>query len=55
VVVTHDEQVAARMRRQVRMLDGLIVSDTAAAVGSALPVAGDPIASVPGQPAPGSR
>ncbi len=29
VVVTHDEQVAARMRRQVRMLDGRIVSDTA--------------------------
>jgi putative ABC transport system ATP-binding protein len=28
VVVTHDEQVAARMRRQVRMLDGRIVSDT---------------------------
>jgi putative ABC transport system ATP-binding protein len=30
VVVTHDEQVAARARRQVRMLDGRIVSDTAA-------------------------
>ncbi len=30
VVVTHDEQVAARMRRQVRMLDGRIISDTAA-------------------------
>ncbi len=29
VVVTHDQQVAARMRRQVRMLDGRIVSDTA--------------------------
>jgi len=28
VVVTHDEQVAARMRRQIRMLDGRIVSDT---------------------------
>jgi putative ABC transport system ATP-binding protein len=28
VVVTHDQQVAARMRRQVRMLDGRIVSDT---------------------------
>jgi putative ABC transport system ATP-binding protein len=28
VVVTHDEHVAARMRRQVRMLDGRIVSDT---------------------------
>jgi putative ABC transport system ATP-binding protein len=30
VVVTHDQQVAARMRRQVRMLDGLIISDTGA-------------------------
>jgi putative ABC transport system ATP-binding protein len=28
VVVTHDHQVAARMRRQVRMLDGRIVADT---------------------------
>ena len=27
-VVTHDEQVAARMRRQVRMLDRRIVADT---------------------------
>ena len=30
VVVTHDQLVAGRMRRQVRMLDGRIVSDTAA-------------------------
>jgi putative ABC transport system ATP-binding protein len=30
VIVTHDEQVAARTLRQVRMLDGQIVSDTAA-------------------------
>jgi putative ABC transport system ATP-binding protein len=30
VIVTHDQQVAAAMRRQVQMLDGRIVSDTAA-------------------------
>ena len=30
VAVTHDQLVASRMRRQVRMLDGRIVSDTAA-------------------------
>jgi putative ABC transport system ATP-binding protein len=30
VVVTHDEHVAARTRRQVRMLDGRIISDSAA-------------------------
>jgi putative ABC transport system ATP-binding protein len=35
VVVTHDEQVAARMHRQVRMLDGRIVSDTAAGADEA--------------------
>ena len=29
IVVTHDESVAARMHRQIRMLDGRIVSDTA--------------------------
>ena len=29
VVVTHDQQVAAAMRRQVRMLDGRIIGDTA--------------------------
>jgi putative ABC transport system ATP-binding protein len=31
VVVTHDQLVAGRMRRQVRMLDGRIVADTTAA------------------------
>ncbi|MGN6177027.1 MAG: ABC transporter ATP-binding protein [Streptosporangiaceae bacterium] len=31
VVVTHDHAIAARMRRQVQMLDGQIVSDAAAA------------------------
>ncbi len=30
VVVTHDQQVAAAMRRRVRMLDGRIISDAAA-------------------------
>jgi putative ABC transport system ATP-binding protein len=34
VVVTHDPQVAARMRRQIRMLDGRIVSDIAAEVAA---------------------
>jgi putative ABC transport system ATP-binding protein len=33
VVVTHDQQVAARMRRLVRMIDGHIVSDTAVGPG----------------------
>jgi putative ABC transport system ATP-binding protein len=37
VVVTHDPQVAARTRRQVRMLDGQIVSDTASAPTTAWP------------------
>jgi putative ABC transport system ATP-binding protein len=56
MVVTHDEQVAARMRRQVRMLDGLIVSDTATGTASAQPVAaGDPSADWAGQPDRGTR
>jgi putative ABC transport system ATP-binding protein len=69
VVVTHDEQVAARMRRQVRMLDGRIVSDTAAgpAAGATGPAvrparaaawpdeASERIAGRPGQPEGGAR
>jgi putative ABC transport system ATP-binding protein len=30
VVITHDEAVASRMHRQIRMLDGRIITDTAA-------------------------
>jgi putative ABC transport system ATP-binding protein len=51
IVVTHDEQVAAAMRRQVRMLDGQIVSDTATeAVGAWPGASGDQIAGWPSQP-----
>jgi putative ABC transport system ATP-binding protein len=39
VVVTHDKAVAARMRRQVRMLDGRIVSDTGDGTVTGLPAA----------------
>jgi putative ABC transport system ATP-binding protein len=38
IVVTHDQQVAARMRRQVGILDGRITSDTAATHRAGLPV-----------------
>jgi len=69
VVVTHDEQVAARMHRQVRMLDGRIISDTtagpaAAASGLAprearavvrLEETSERIAGWPGQPEGGTR
>jgi putative ABC transport system permease protein len=38
VVITHDEQIAARMPRRVEMLDGRIVTDTAhPAIGAAPP------------------
>jgi putative ABC transport system ATP-binding protein len=62
VVVSHEQQVAARMRRQVRMLDGRIVSDTAAqaAADAARPTAwpdsaGERLAGWPGQPEGGPR
>jgi putative ABC transport system ATP-binding protein len=62
VVVTHDQQVAAAMRRQVRMLDGRIVSDTAAegaaaaARAAAWPdAATERMTAWPGQPEGGLR
>jgi putative ABC transport system ATP-binding protein len=56
VVVTHDEHVAARMRRQVRMLDGQIVSDTTIERVTAWPMpAGERMAGRPGQPEGGPR
>jgi putative ABC transport system ATP-binding protein len=56
VVVTHDDHVAARMRRQVRMLDGQIISDTTAGVVTAWPgAAGERITSWPGQPRGGRQ
>jgi putative ABC transport system ATP-binding protein len=51
VVVTHDQHVAARMRRQVRMLDGRIVSDAATEPVTAWPeAAGERLTGWPGQP-----
>jgi putative ABC transport system ATP-binding protein len=62
VVVTHDRQVAARMRRQVTMLDGRIVSDAEAgpahgATGSAAwpDAASERIAGWPGPLQGGAR
>ena len=55
VVVTHDQQVAAAMRRQVRMLDGRIVSDTAAGPADETGAAGERLASWPGEPERGRR
>jgi ABC-type lipoprotein export system ATPase subunit len=51
VVVTHDQQVAGRMRREVRMLDGRIISDTAAGTGETQ----ERLAGWPGRPEGGDR
>jgi putative ABC transport system ATP-binding protein len=58
VAVTHDQLVASRMGRQVRMLDGRIVSDTAA--GPAVTPTGRPGPDERGErpagrPCPGER
>jgi putative ABC transport system ATP-binding protein len=56
LVVTHDEQVAARMRRQVRMLDGRIISDAPGEAVTAWPTAAsERVAGWPGQPAGGRQ
>jgi hypothetical protein len=36
-VITHEREIAARLPRQITMLDGLIVSDTVADRGSPPP------------------
>jgi len=56
VVVTHDPQVAGRMRRQVRMLDGRIVSDTAPGPATTWPdETTERLAGWPGEPEGGLR
>jgi putative ABC transport system ATP-binding protein len=54
VVVTHDEHVAAAMRRQIRMLDGRIISDTDTPAPWPGP-AGERVSGWPGQPQGGPR
>jgi putative ABC transport system ATP-binding protein len=55
VVVTHDEHVAAQMRRQVRMLDGQIISDTDTPAPWPGEAAAERIAGGPGQRQGGPR
>jgi putative ABC transport system ATP-binding protein len=55
VVVTHDQQVAAAMRRQVRMLDGRIISDTATGEAADTGEAGERVAGWPSEPEGGLR
>ena len=55
VVVTHDQQVAAAMRRQVRMLDGRIVSDTATGEAADTGEAGERVTGWPSEPEGGLR
>jgi putative ABC transport system ATP-binding protein len=55
VVVTHDHAIAARMHRQVQMLDGRIVSDTAAGTAAGSGEAGERLAVSPRPGQEGTR
>jgi putative ABC transport system ATP-binding protein len=53
IVVTHDQAIAARMRRQVQMLDGRIIADSATGHSGPGDSAGRPAAAMPGHAVPG--
>jgi putative ABC transport system ATP-binding protein len=60
VVITHDHAVAARLRRQIHMLDGRIVSDTGSAQQQAVaqsvaPAGSDAGGRLAGHPWPGQK